>query len=147
MIYLFLKHSHSIVRWFVLALLIYSAIVAAKRIIANERYMRRDKIFNMLTTYFAHLQLLLGIILYFVSSKVVFSMNSMHNPILRFFLIEHVAGMLVAIVLITIGYSQSKKVKFDKSKNIRIFIYFVLALVFLVISIPWPWNNLGAGIY
>jgi hypothetical protein len=142
MLYLIIKHAHSGLRWIVFLLLIYVVLNAVKKLLANEKYSKGDKIFTLITTIFAHIQLLLGLVLYFISDKVVFSMNSMRVPMLRFFLVEHVLGMLIAITFITIGSIRVKRAKLDKSKHARAFIFFLIALVIILFSIPWPWKQL-----
>ena len=92
-----------------------------------------------------HFQLLLGLILYFISPKVIFSGASMKDPLLRFFLVEHIALMLAAVVLITVGY-----IKFQKADEIRrrhkiTVIYYGIALLLILAAIPWPFRNLGGG--
>jgi hypothetical protein len=145
MIYLILKHAHSGLRWMVFVLLIYTVFNSIKKILANEKYTKGDKIFTSLTTIFAHIQLLLGLILYFTSAKVVFSISSFRSNMLRFYLAEHILGMLIAITFITIGLIRVKKAKLDKSKHARTFVFFFLAFIIIIFTIPWPWNHLSAG--
>ena len=85
----------------------------------------------------SHIQLLIGLILYFLSSKVVFSKETMGNTITRFFTVEHVLGMVLAIALVTIGYSKSKKAKNNK----KILLFYALALVVIFLSITWPFRE------
>jgi hypothetical protein len=145
MLYLITKHAHSGLRWILFILIIYTILNSAKKILANEKYSKGDKFFTSLTTITAHIQLLLGLILYFISDKVVFSMNSFRSNMLRFFLVDHIAGMILAITFITIGSIRVKRAKLDKSKHARAFIFFLIAFVIICLSIPWPWNNLSAG--
>ena len=69
----------------------------------------------------------------------------MKNAVLRFFAIEHMAGMLIAIILIHIGYSFSKKNIPDTAKHRRVILFYSLALLIILISIPWPFREVGAG--
>jgi membrane protein DedA with SNARE-associated domain len=91
---------------------------------------------------FMHLQLIIGLILYFISPKVIFSGSSMSDPILRFFLVEHISLMLIAVVLITVGYVKTKKIEGVK-KYRTILIYYVISLLLILASIPWPFRDLG----
>jgi hypothetical protein len=145
MFYLIIKHAHSGLRWIVFFLLIYTVLNSIKKIITNEKYTKSDSVIASFMMISAHTQLLLGFILYFISDKVVFSINSMRSPMLRFFLVEHILGMLIAIMFITIGVIRVKKAKLDKSKHARSFVFFLLALIIVIFSIPWPWNKLSAG--
>ena len=69
----------------------------------------------------------------------------MKNPVARFFAVEHLVGMLIAIILIHVGYSYSKKNMPDKVKHKRVLVFFGLALLIILISIPWPFRVVGAG--
>jgi len=93
-----------------------------------------------------HTQLLLGLVLYFTSNKVQFIDGWMKEAMYRFFGMEHLAGMLLAIVAITIGHSKSKKGSDDASKFKAIKVWYVLALILVLAFIPWPFRSeLGAG--
>ncbi len=69
----------------------------------------------------------------------------MKNSVLRFFAVEHFIGMLIAIVLIHIGYTYSKKSITDTMKHKRTLLFYGLALLVILISIPWPFRAVGAG--
>ena len=79
-----------------------------------------------------HTQLLLGLILYFVSPAVIFSSHSMKEAVARYWLVEHSTGMLIAIVLISLGRILSKKLNDGTAKHKRLFIYNIIALVVIV---------------
>jgi len=90
-----------------------------------------------------HIQLLLGIILYFISPYVQFNEYTMSESFLRFYTIEHVLGMLLAIALVTVGYSKAKKNIGTSRPGKIVFWYYLIALIVILISIPWPFRNLG----
>ena len=69
----------------------------------------------------------------------------MKNSAFRFFAIEHIIGMLIAIILVHIGYGYSKKNIPDAVKHKRTFLFYGLALLIILISIPWPFRTVGAG--
>jgi hypothetical protein len=62
----------------------------------------------------------------------------MKNPAQRFWVIEHNTGMLIAIILITIGRGVSRKNLPDLSKHRRTFWFFLIALLIILASVPWP---------
>ena len=68
----------------------------------------------------------------------------MKDPGLRFFAVEHLAGMLIAIILIHIGKTQGKKPIGDKAKHRRTMIFYLVALLIILASIPWPFRDLFA---
>ncbi len=89
----------------------------------------------------AHTQLLVGIILYFISPvmKMAFSTpDAMKNTELRFFMVEHSTMMIIAIVLITLGRILSKKAATDAGKFKKLFWYNFIALIVIIAAIPWP---------
>ena len=138
----FLVSAHSGLRWIALVLLllaIYNAFTA-------KEYEKKHRLVNMFAMISLHTQLLIGLVLYFTSDKVQFIEGWMKSPLLRFYGMEHLAGMLIAIVLVTIGHSKSKKAvsSSDKFKSIKL--WYVLALILILAFIPWPFRTaLGAG--
>ncbi|XOV66757.1 MAG: hypothetical protein ACFHU9_14115 [Fluviicola sp.] len=148
-IYGILVHLHSGLRWVVLLLLIF-AIVNAARSISSGKYLKKDKMVNLFTTIFLHLQLLIGLILYFISPKVTFFDGWMKDSMTRFFVLEHITLMIVAITLITIGRSRAeKKLKGSRNKHRVILITYTIGLILILASIPWPfgrWASFGAGL-
>ncbi|MBI3238888.1 MAG: cytochrome B, partial [Flavobacteriia bacterium] len=97
-----LIHTHSGLRWVVLILLL----AAIGRAFARKNgglYEKSDKMINLFAMVSLHTQLLLGLILYFTSPKVTFIQGWMKVSQSRFYGMEHIAVMLIAIVLITIG--------------------------------------------
>ena len=91
-----------------------------------------------------HIQLLLGIILYFNSGLVNHSAGWMKNDVFRFFGMEHALGMLIAIIVITIGRKKAEKQLVDGKKHSTIFVWYLIGLIIVFASIPWPFRaNLG----
>lgn len=133
--------AHSGIRWLLLIFLVVAVF---------QTFSRRGKFGDIKETktvliafIFTHLQLLLGLILFFLSPKVQFGGSMMSNSLYRFFTIEHLLLMLIAIILITVGYSRSKKA--PKPFNVAFNFYFI-ALILILIGIPWPFRDaLGAG--
>ena len=93
-----------------------------------------------------HLQLLLGLILYFglspVAKAATQSMGAaMKNPELRFWGVEHITTMILAVIIAQVGRSLSKKAINPVSKHKKAFIWFAVALVLVLLMIPWGiWN-------
>lgn len=145
MLYSILKHAHSGTRWLVLVFLLLALVAALIKMMNKKDYAGSDRLLGMLAMSFTHLQLLIGVVLYFISGKVVFSTESFKNDMLRFFLVEHLLMMLVAIVLITIGYSKVKKANLSAVKLKRTAIFYGVALLIILAAIPWPWQQLSAG--
>ena len=131
-----LNHSHSGLRWVLLILLV-AAIVVSFLNRSKATIEKKQKLTYLLALVFSHVQLLIGLALYFIySGKVVFSNATMSDSVARFFTVEHLFGMLVAIALITIGYSKGKKAQ----SHSKVFWYYLVALVLIFASIPWPFR-------
>lgn len=140
-----LVHAHSGLRWILLILLIATITTAFKKWKANEKYVDLDNKLSLFTLIFAHIQLLIGLFLFVKSPKVMLSGLDMANAVARFFTVEHTLGMLIAIVLITMGRVQSKKIAEDALRHKKVFVMYFIALVLILVSIPWPFRNLGAA--
>ncbi len=142
-----LKHAHSGWRWIVLGLLVYAIYNAFTKWQSGKSFEQGDRKINLFTTTATHIQLLLGLILYFmnVGTKVQFNSLTMKDAALRFFTVEHTTMMLIAVILITVGNAMSKKATGDAAKFKKTFIWFSIALFVILIAIPWPFRGFGSG--
>jgi hypothetical protein len=97
----------------------------------------------------AHLQLVFGLVLYFISPLVKVGLSNlgeaMKDTLLRFWAVEHITMMFIGITLITVGNISAKKSATDMSKHKKVAIYFLIALVIIFMAIPWPWKEVGRG--
>ncbi len=138
-----LIHAHSGLRWVVLVLLVATTFMSLLKWRSNAPYTQGNRKLNLFAMIFMHIQLLLGIALFFMSGRVDFS--QMKDAMFRFFSVEHTVMMLIAIALVTIGHSKSKKATEDARKFKTIFIFYGLALVLVLVAIPWPFRGWGNG--
>lgn len=137
-----LIRSHSGLRWVVLALML-AAIINAIIKKTSGTYTPGDRKIYLFAMISLHVQLLIGLVLYGISNKVNFSelFSSTAN---RFFGIEHFFGMLLAIVLVTIAHSKSKKMEDQNKKHRIVMMGYTFALIIILATIPWPFRtNLG----
>jgi NADH:ubiquinone oxidoreductase subunit 2 (subunit N) len=123
------------------------AIVNAVTNLKTNRYEKKDKMINLFTMIFLHIQLLLGLVLYATSDKVQFVEGMMANASLRFYDVEHISIMLLAIILITLGRRKAEKNPSADAKHKLILRYYLLGLILIFIAIPWPFTHpsLNAG--
>ena len=142
--YNFLVHAHSGIRWILLLFLVLSIVFALVKWVGKKPFWEEHKKLAFFTFISAHTQLLFGLILYFISPKVIFSRAAIDDKIARFFLIEHISVMLLAIILISVGYIRAKKQAPEKSAK-TIAIFFILALVVILSRIPWPGGPYCSG--
>jgi membrane protein DedA with SNARE-associated domain len=133
-----LKLIHSLLRWTILILLITSIIKSLQGMVSKRVYASSDNKISLFLMISAHTQLLVAIVLYFVSPFVQFDANGMKYDEIRFFTMEHTTMMLIAIVLITLGRILGKKAATDAGKFKRLFWYNIIALLIILAAIPWP---------
>lgn len=136
-----INHTHSGLRWVALILLIW----AIANAFSANKYEKKHKMVNLFAMVVLHIQLLIGLIQYFMSSKVQFIEGWMKNPLLRFYGMEHLIGMLLAITLITIGYSRAKRKENDADKFKVIRLFYTLGFVLILLFIPWPFRTILGG--
>lgn len=140
-----LVHAHSGLRWLALVLLIAAAFVAFRRWQGRSEFTEGNRKLYLYTFIVIHLQLTLGLILYFISPKVNFGLLS--DKLYRFYTVEHSVGMLVAITLITLGYLRAKRAGGPANKHRTVFVFYTIGLLLILVSIPWPGRGLGGGLY
>lgn len=145
MLYTILKHAHSGFRWIVLFLLVAAVANAFLKWRKEAVMTSSDRKLSLFALIFTHVQFLVGLLLYFISARVVFSPESMKDAINRFFLVEHPSLMIAAVVLITIGYSRSKRSASDTIAFRRTFWFYFIGLVLILLGIPWPMQGYGTG--
>lgn len=148
--YEILLRSHSGLRWVVL-ILVLAAIGRAVTNMSSGKFTALDDKLSLFSLISAHIQLLLGLSLYFISPFVKAAMEmgmgaAMKDTVMRFWLVEHIFGMVGGIALITIGRIAAKKATEDKAKFKKIAVYFGIGLLIILATIPWPFREvLGRG--
>ena len=103
---------------------------------------------GLLYTISLDIQLLLGLLLYVVFSPVTTRHFSdfgaaMGNSTVRFFLVEHLALIILALVLAHIGRARVGKAEDPVSKYKNATIFYGISLVLVLIAIPWPFFSYG----
>lgn len=139
-----LTHSHSGLRWLALALLlaaIFNALTSGK----NRSYEKKDKMLNLFAMIVLHIQLLLGLILYFTSAKVSFAEGWMKSAFFRFYGMEHLLGMIIAIAVVTIGRKKAEQSNVVSVKHKKIAQWYTIGLILIIASIPWPFREALGG--
>jgi hypothetical protein len=101
----------------------------------NRLYTNTNRKINLFAMISAHIQLLIGLVLYFVSPFVKFGADTMKDDTTRYWTVEHISMMIFAIVLITIGHIRSKKVLLPAGKHRTIAIFYGLALLVIILAI------------
>ena len=136
-----LKNLHSYWAYFALLILIIAIVNAFIRRSSKKEYSAKSFRIALFTLIVTHIQLVIGLLLYFVSP--IFDLWSelgggvMKDSVARMHLVEHPLVNIIAIVLITIGFSKHKKKIESTSKYKTIAIFYTLALILLLSRIPW----------
>ena len=133
--YSFFLHLHSGLRYIVLLLVLLAIIRAWADWMGRKPYSEGNRKLNLFAMISVHTQLLVGIVLYFLSPFVQFTSNTMKDASTRYWTVEHLTAMIIAIILITVGHSKSKKAPLPEGKHRAIAIYYTLALVVIVVTI------------
>lgn len=143
--YSILLPIHSGLRYLVLFFLIFAVVKPFAGWLGNRPFSNGDRKIALFALIFTHIQVLIGLILYFMSPTVTQALGDMGSAMkdgdLRFWAVEHIAGMLLAAILITIGYSKAKKKLNTVSGNKTIAILFLISLLVIFMMIPWPFTN------
>jgi uncharacterized membrane protein YozB (DUF420 family) len=139
----FLVYLHSGLRWVALLLLVYAILnaIAARN---SSDYTKKDKMINLFTMVSLHLQLVIGLVLYFISEKRAFIEGWIKNDMYRFYNLEHISLMIIAIALVTFARGKAERSNDVSMKHKKIRIWYTVALILILASIPWPFReNLG----
>ena len=100
----------------------------------------------------AHLMLLIGLYQWFVgpgleSIQNMGMKNVMQNNVARFWAIEHPVGMIIGIILITLGRGSAKKNISDQAKHRRSFWFYLIAFIIIIASVPWPFREVARPLF
>lgn len=134
---------HSNLRWVVLVLLALAAVQAFQGWFGQKEWTGTHKKISLFAMIAADIQLAVGLILYMgvsptVSAALKNMKLTMKTRALRFWAVEHIALMLIALALIHIGFARAKRAKEDTQKFKSVAIFFTLALLAIFAAIPWP---------
>ncbi|GAB3005404.1 hypothetical protein GCM10027051_00300 [Niabella terrae] len=144
-----LLHLHSFLRW---AILLFFLIAIFRSLGAGDKpFTKSHKSAGLLLMICFDLNVLIGLVQWLTGTfglKLFQQMpmsDLMQAPVYRFFAVEHIAGMLIALVLVHIGRSYAKKQIADRTKHRKTVLFYVLALIVTLATIPWPFREIGQG--
>ncbi|MBM3168774.1 MAG: hypothetical protein FJZ76_05815 [Bacteroidetes bacterium] len=134
-----LQHSHSGLAYLALLALILVIVWALIGSLSGREFQENDRKIALIALILSHLQLLIGLILYFVSPKgfPMLTGGGAMDAAARLTALEHPLINIVAIVLITIGYSRAKRLETSKGKFRSIYMLYAVGLVLILSRIPW----------
>lgn len=131
-----IKNIHSYWAYIVLAVLIFAVINAIVGLLKKKEFTHKDFRLGLFALILTHIQLLIGLGTYIVGSWYSF-LSDMKNSATRLLALEHPLMMIIAIVLITMGWSKHKKQVKSESKFKSFAIFYGLALLIILSRIPW----------
>jgi heme A synthase len=134
-----IKFLHSYWAYLVLLIVVLATINSIVGMLTKKEFGAKDFRIALFALIVTHIQLLIGIVLYVFANNFgdVEMSDIMHNPSLRLKNIEHPLLMVVAITLLTIGYSKHKNKRTSSAKFKTLAIPYALALVAMLAMIPW----------
>ena len=139
--YSILKTVHSYWAFFVLSILFIAILNALIKRISKKSFNSIDLRISLFGLIFSHIQLLIGVILYFISpwfdQWASLGIGVMKNNESRLYLVEHPITNILAILFITIGWSLHKKQSESSKKFLRIILFYGFGYILLLSRIPW----------
>lgn len=137
-----IKFLHSYWAYLVLLILVLATFNTLIKFFGNKEFQASDFRISLFTLIVSHIQLLLGIVLFFLSDYIstiqeIGMGEVMGNPDWRSRIIEHPIAMIVAVAFITRGYVKHKKKLTSKPKFKVLAIFYSLALILVLAKIPW----------
>lgn len=145
-----MMHLHNFLRWVIIIFGIITLFRSLSGMNGSRSFLPGDKKSALFLMISCDIQLLVGLYLYFAGAWGIKNIQNqgmgevMKNSVSRFFAVEHTVGMLLAIVLVHIGYSATKKNIPDVRKFRKLFWFTLLAFIVILVTIPWPFRE-GIG--
>ncbi|WP_298349032.1 hypothetical protein [uncultured Dokdonia sp.] len=139
--YSVVQFVHSYWAYLVLIVLVIATVNALSKFFSKKEYGGKDMSLALFTLITMHIQLLIGLVLWFVSPNGLQAIkaNGMGglSSQARQLAVEHPFLMIIAVVLVTVGYSKHKKQRLSTPKFKKIAIFYTLALIAVLAIIPW----------
>jgi len=135
--YGFIQKMHSGWAYLVLLILVIAVVNALLGFTSKKEFTAKDRKIALFALIFTHLQLVIGLVTYFVSPLGLASFGQMSDKALRLTSLEHPLINVIAIVLITIGWSKHKKLTDSSAKFKTFALFYGIGLLLILSRIPW----------
>lgn len=135
---------HNLFRWLILFFGFWTLLSAISGLVSSRVYSPEDGKANLFFMISMDIQLLLGLALYFMNGWYTGLGNmgeSMKEPMVRFFTVEHSFMMIIAWILVHVGRVAVKKSFNSSGKFKKSLIFFGISLLLILIAIPWPFRE------
>ena len=143
-----LQFIHSYWAYATLLIIILATLNALKGLFSKGEFKHKDFRISLFALIVTHIQIIVGLFLFIYSPNAMGAIKSsgmgsvMKDAALRFSTVEHPLMMIIAVVLITIGYSKHKKKEDSNAKFKTLAIFYTIALLLVLSRIPWGnWFN------
>ena len=134
--YNIVKEAHSGIAYLVLIALAIAVINAVVGAMGKKEFTKKDRTLSLVAFILTHIQLLAGLILYFVSPLGMGQLGNMKDSAVRLTSLEHPLVNIIAIVLISMGWSKHKKAAEDKKFG-KIALFYGIGLILILSRIPY----------
>ena len=135
--YEIIQKAHSGWAYLVILILVIAVINAFIGLSSKKEFTSKDRKIALFALIFTHIQLLFGLVLYFVSPLGKAVLGEMKDPALRLTSLEHPLINIIAIILITVGWSKHKNLTTSNAKFKTFAIFYTLGLVLILSRIPY----------
>lgn len=140
--YIGITHLHNLLRWLILLAALFVIFRAWTGLFGKKNWTKADNLAGIIFTSLFDLQILTGLALYFFLSPItqiafIDFGAAMQNPEMRFWSVEHITLMFVALVLVHVGRFRAKKTGDAVRKHRISAIFYTLALLLILAGIPW----------
>jgi len=135
--YEIIQKFHSGWAYLTLLILVLAVLNALVGLVSKKEFVTKDRKIALFALIVTHIQILVGVILYFVSPLGLASFGQMSDKALRLTSLEHPLINIIAVVLITIGWSKHKKMESSATKFKTFSIFYSLGLLLILSRIPW----------
>lgn len=139
-----LSFLHSLLRYLLLVALVWAFFVNLRGWLMERPILTGERMMTIVAMVLCHVQLVVGALLYVFNWKAMAEADA--NAMMRFFKYEHAVTMLIAIALVTMGRSLSKRAMDERTKQKRVAIFYGIGLVLILWAIPWPFREVGHGL-
>jgi hypothetical protein len=140
-------HAHNLLRWVVLILALWTIFKSFNGRSGKRAFTAADRKAPLFFMISMDIQLLIGLALYITGAWGVKNIqnqgmgNVMKDAYSRFYAVEHLVGMLLAVILAHMANSVTKRAIPDDKKFKKIFLFSLLSLLVMLATIPWPFRG------
>lgn len=143
--------SHSGMRYLIIILMLMAIFFAYQTSKGKRPFIGNTKKTGMFTMILIDIQLLMGLVLYFffLAGQTNFKLGKLKDQLevsmFRSIAVDHFIGMLIAVVLVHMGYAKAKKAMNDPEAGRKQFLFYLIAFIIIMLVIPWPFLHHERG--